>query len=233
MDDVIAAVDAKQPGDEVELTLLRDGDGAHRDVTLGERPANATADPSSAAEAIGRPGHPTRHSALRLAGPLPSSWRRMQVKICGITRLEDAEQAVRLGAWAIGLNHYREQPAALRRRRRRPRSAPRCSAQLEVVGVFVNPTPRRGRRRGRGRAALDAPAPRRRGAGVLRARSRGAPGCKVIKAVRVRSAADVQAAEAYRTDFHLLDAHRPGTPGGTGESFDWELLPRAPLARSR
>ena len=49
-------------------------------------------------------------------------------------------------------------------------------------------------------------------------------GCKVIKALRVRSTADVQAAEAFRTDFHLLDAHRPGTPGGTGESFDWELL---------
>ena len=49
-------------------------------------------------------------------------------------------------------------------------------------------------------------------------------GCKVIKALRVRSAADIQAAEAFRTDFHLFDAHRPGTPGGTGESFDWELL---------
>src|SRR5206468_1655657 len=49
-------------------------------------------------------------------------------------------------------------------------------------------------------------------------------GCQVIKALRVRSTADVRAAEAFRTDFHLLDAYRPGTPGGTGESFDWELL---------
>ena len=49
-------------------------------------------------------------------------------------------------------------------------------------------------------------------------------GCKVIKALRVRSAADIRAAEAYRTDFHLLDAHRPGDARGTGESFDWELL---------
>jgi phosphoribosylanthranilate isomerase len=39
----------------------------------------------------------------------------------------------------------------------------------------------------------------------------------------VRSAADVRAAEAYRTDFHLLDAYRPDSPGGTGQSFDWEL----------
>jgi phosphoribosylanthranilate isomerase len=51
-------------------------------------------------------------------------------------------------------------------------------------------------------------------------------GCKVIKAVRVRSTADLVAAETFRTDYHLLDAHRPGAPGGTGESFDWELLTR-------
>ncbi len=46
----------------------------------------------------------------------------------------------------------------------------------------------------------------------------------MIKALRVRSGAEVQSAEAYRTDFHLLDAHTPGVPGGTGDSFDWELL---------
>jgi phosphoribosylanthranilate isomerase len=49
-------------------------------------------------------------------------------------------------------------------------------------------------------------------------------GCRVIKAVQVRSAAEVQAAEVYRTDFHLFDAHHPARRGGTGESFDWELL---------
>jgi phosphoribosylanthranilate isomerase len=49
-------------------------------------------------------------------------------------------------------------------------------------------------------------------------------GAKVIRAFRVRSFANVRGAEAFRTDFHLFDAHRAGTPGGTGESFDWELL---------
>jgi phosphoribosylanthranilate isomerase len=49
-------------------------------------------------------------------------------------------------------------------------------------------------------------------------------GCKVIKALRVRSAAQVREAKAFGTDFHLLDAHRPGLPGGTGESFNWELV---------
>jgi phosphoribosylanthranilate isomerase len=48
-------------------------------------------------------------------------------------------------------------------------------------------------------------------------------GAKVIKALRVRSAADVKAAESFRTDFHMFDAHQAVAPGGTGESFDWEL----------
>ena len=48
-------------------------------------------------------------------------------------------------------------------------------------------------------------------------------GCQVIKAFRVRTAAEIHGAEAFRTDFHLFDAYLPGTPGGTGESFNWEL----------
>ena len=45
-----------------------------------------------------------------------------------------------------------------------------------------------------------------------------------MKAFRVRSLADVQAAESFRTDLHLFDTYRKGVHGGTGESFDWELL---------
>ncbi|HWT90624.1 MAG TPA: phosphoribosylanthranilate isomerase, partial [Solirubrobacterales bacterium] len=49
-------------------------------------------------------------------------------------------------------------------------------------------------------------------------------GVKVAKAVHVSSAADVHAAEAFRTDFHLFDRKAKGAWGGTGETFDWELL---------
>lgn len=49
-------------------------------------------------------------------------------------------------------------------------------------------------------------------------------GVKVIKAVHVSSAADVHAAEAFRTDLHLFDKGTQGLWGGTGESFDWGLL---------
>src|SRR5438552_3557351 len=62
----------------------------------------------------------------------------MRVKFCGITRLEDAEEAARLGAWAIGLNHHPASP-----RRCDPAIAAGIGAslrrRLEVVGVFVNP----------------------------------------------------------------------------------------------
>ena len=33
----------------------------------------------------------------------------------------------------------------------------------------------------------------------------------------------MKALSVFHTDFHLLDAHSPKAPGGTGESFDWEL----------
>ena len=49
-------------------------------------------------------------------------------------------------------------------------------------------------------------------------------GVKVIKAIHVSSAADVHAAEAFRTGFHLFDKGAKGLWGGTGESFDWGLL---------
>ena len=146
----------------------------------------------------------------------------MRVKFCGITRIEDAREAVRVGAWAIGLIHHDESP-----RRVDPAVAAEIGGELrrrvEVVGVFVN-------------ASLDTlvHAAEDESLTMLQLHGDEGPafcqeaarrtGCGVIKAMRVRSSADIQAAEAYRTDFHLFDAYREGTPGGTGESFDWELL---------
>ena len=48
-------------------------------------------------------------------------------------------------------------------------------------------------------------------------------GAKVIKAARVRNRADIQALGPFHTDFHLLDSYAPGLPGGTGETFAWDL----------
>ncbi len=146
----------------------------------------------------------------------------MRVKFCGITNLDDAAEALRLGAWAIGLIHFDGSPRYVE-----PGVAAEIGAayrrKCEVVGVFVNPTLEEV-----DRAVQDA--------GLTMVQLNGAEGAsfctevarrtgaKVIKAIHVASAADIHAAEAYRTDFHLFDRRGRGLWGGTGESFDWELL---------
>lgn len=145
----------------------------------------------------------------------------VRFKFCGIRRIEDAEFAAELGAWAIGINLWRGSSrycdldtaaaisAAVRRR-------------VEVAGVFVNPTLDEV-----AEAAMNIPLSivqlhGDEGPAFCREVARRT-GCRVIKALHVQSSADVQAAEAYRVDFHLLDTFVPGMQGGTGESFDWEI----------
>jgi len=147
---------------------------------------------------------------------------RMRVKFCGITNLADGREAARLGAWAIGLNHHPESP-----RRCEPEAAVEIAAELrrrlEVVGVFVDPTLDELATTAENESLSMIQLHGHEGPAFCRETARRT-GCRVIKAFRVRSTADILAAEAYRTDFHLLDAHRPARPGGTGESFDWELI---------
>ena len=146
----------------------------------------------------------------------------MNVKYCGITRVEDAEQAIRLGGWAIGLQHWPESP-----RRVDVATATAISAavrrRIVVVGVFVNATLEELVRAAEDESLAMLQLHGDEGPDFCREVARRT-GCKVIKALRVRSAADIQTAEAFRTDYHLFDAHHPERPGGTGERFDWELL---------
>ncbi len=144
-----------------------------------------------------------------------------RIKFCGITRLDDAELAVANGAWAVGLIFWPNSP-----RRAEPGAAAEIAAAVkrraEVVGVFVN-------------AALDYVAEIADGVGLTMIQLHGEEGpaycseaarrtgCKVIKAVRVRSGADVRALASFHTDYHLLDSYSAGVPGGTGETFSWEI----------
>jgi len=146
----------------------------------------------------------------------------MRTKICGITRGEDAEAAAHAGAWAVGLNFHPESPRCIDLREAEA-IGPAMKRRTEVAGVFVNAS--------LGRITGLA---ERCGLTLLQLHGEEGPsfcaeaarrtGCRVIKAFRVRSSAEIRAATAYRTDMHLFDAYRPGTPGGTGESFDWELV---------
>jgi phosphoribosylanthranilate isomerase len=147
-----------------------------------------------------------------------------RIKHCGITSLEDAHLAAEAGAWALGMIFWEGSP-----RRCEPADAQLIGAALRrtlnVVGVFVN-------------ATLDEVDATAQLAGLTHVQLHGdegpafctevarRTGAKVIKATRVRSRADLQAASAFHTDFHLLDAHVDGVPGGTGETIDWELVRR-------
>ena len=142
-----------------------------------------------------------------------------RIKICGITRLEDAQLAAELGAWAVGLIF-----APGSRRRAKPAAAEQVAAALrrrtEVVGVFVN-------------AHLDdvARLHTRIGFTMLQLHGDEGPayaaeahrrlGIPVIKARAVRTRGDVQALDAFRdVDFHMVDTPKDGT----GEALDVELL---------
>lgn len=146
----------------------------------------------------------------------------MRVKFCGITNADDAAEAVRLGAWAIGLIHFDGSPRFVE-----PGAAAEIGAafkrKCEVVGVFVNPTLEEVDRATENASLTMVQLNGAEGASFCAEVARRT-GLKVIKAIHVASAADVHAAEAYRTDFHLFDRRGKGLWGGTGESFDWELL---------
>jgi phosphoribosylanthranilate isomerase len=144
-----------------------------------------------------------------------------RIKFCGITTPEDAELAVGAGAWAIGLIFWPRSP-----RRCRFETAVEIAAgvkrRVEVAGVFVN-------------ATLDHVGETAEAVGLTMLQLHGdegpaycseaarRTGCKVIKAVRVRSGADVRGLAAFHTDYHLLDSFTAGVPGGTGETFAWEI----------
>jgi phosphoribosylanthranilate isomerase len=147
-----------------------------------------------------------------------------RVKICGVTRREDALLAARLGADALGLNFW---PGSKRYvHPEAARAIVRALPPLVVaVGVFVNPT------RDEVLRAVEAS-----GVGVAQLHGDEPPElcaslpCPVIKAFRVSGPASLAALAAYDVQGVLLDAPAPGY-GGSGMTFDWALA--AEVAASR
>jgi phosphoribosylanthranilate isomerase len=146
---------------------------------------------------------------------------RTRVKICGITDRQDALDAVRLGADAIGLVFYPPSPRCV--------APDRAAAIVEglppfvtVVGLFVNAS-RDEIAEVLGSVRIDL----LQFHGTECAEYCAGHGRPYIKAVRVREGMDL-AAERQRyagASALLLDAYQPGVPGGTGQAFDWALIP--------
>jgi phosphoribosylanthranilate isomerase len=146
---------------------------------------------------------------------------KTRIKICGITRVEDALAAARLGADAIGLVFYPGSPRAV--------TPARAREIIDVlppfvvpVGLFVNADAATVRE-----TVAAAPVQ------LLQFHGDETPGycadfgLPFMRALRVRAGTDLL---QYAREFHaarglLLDAWVDGVHGGTGAVFDWSLIP--------
>lgn len=142
-------------------------------------------------------------------------------KICGITRIEDALAAAEAGADAIGFVFYAKSPRAVDVRQARAIIA-ELPPFVTTVGLFVNAS----------RCELNeilevVPLD------LLQFHGDETPAdCEGyhrpwIKALRVRPGDDLEAACQLYAGARgiLLDTYVAGVPGGTGEAFDWSLVP--------
>ena len=155
----------------------------------------------------------------------PQSCFRTRVKICGITRIEDALLVANSGADAIGFVFYEKSP-----RHVDIEKAALLQASLPpfitTVGLFVNASEKEVRR-----VLASVPLD------LLQFHGDETPDfCKqfqmpYLKAIRVKTGVDLlQCAALYkRAQGLLLDAHVEGIPGGTGAVFDWDLIPESLL----
>jgi phosphoribosylanthranilate isomerase len=149
----------------------------------------------------------------------------MLVKICGVTRLEDAEYAVACGASAVGFVFWRESPRFIE-----PKRAGAIVAALPpfvtAVGVFVNQP---------SAYVNDAATAAQLGVVQLHGDESLAYVSEimrpVLKAVALSEANDEVLAQWPARTTLLVDAHDPVRRGGTGRTVDWDRAAR--VARSR
>jgi phosphoribosylanthranilate isomerase len=146
----------------------------------------------------------------------------VRVKVCGITRYEDAKAAVQLGVDAIGFVFWSKSARYIE-----PEMAGQIAAQIPpficTVGVYVDPD--------LGWVEKTIKAAK---LNLLQFHGDESPEfCNqfshpYIKAIRVKQDTDLlQYAERYKTAKGLLlDTYAADMPGGTGHAFDWRLIPQ-------
>jgi phosphoribosylanthranilate isomerase len=141
----------------------------------------------------------------------------VKVKICGITRVEDAKAAADAGADAIGFMFFAQSPRAVS-----------IDAAAEIgfdlspwvmkVGVFVDPEP-----------DFVFAAIQTAGLNLLQFHGNETPefcsqfGVMSMKALRIKDRSSLEVVPSYHTDALLLDSYVAGKQGGTGEKFNWDL----------
>jgi phosphoribosylanthranilate isomerase len=147
--------------------------------------------------------------------------QRTRVKICGITRVEDAGVVVKYGADALGLVFYAESPRYVTKEQARA-IADAVAPLVTIVGLFVNPSAETVS------TILDAVP-----LGLLQFHGAETNAdCKMfgvpfIKSIAVSDDVDVLSRMQDYPDASgfILDAWQPQTHGGGGEAFDWNRVP--------
>jgi phosphoribosylanthranilate isomerase len=145
---------------------------------------------------------------------------RTRVKICGMTRRQDADFAAESGADAIGLVFYPPSPRALTIAQAQD-VVSGIAPFVSVVGLFVDPDKEQVSQ------CLDALP-----VDIIQFHGNESPAfCEqfarpYIKAIRMKPGTDLKLlTEAHsKARGFLLDAYQPGVPGGTGKTFDWSLI---------
>ncbi len=147
-----------------------------------------------------------------------------RVKICGITNLEDAQVAVNAGAWALGFIFHKKSPRYVS-----PSKARTIIEQLPPlvtpVGVFVDQSEH---------ALRDICRLTR--ITTIQLHGAESPGyckrfrhLKIIKAFRINETFDLKSIFPYRVDAYLFDTFSETAHGGTGVTFNWQLLKDYPF----
>lgn len=145
---------------------------------------------------------------------------RTRVKICGITRRQDAEFAIKMGADALGLVFYPASPRAVSIAQAKEITQ-QLSPFVSVVGLFVDAKAEEIKQ------CLEAlPIDLLQFHGNETAHYCEQFDKPYLKAVRMRENVDlVDMVNHYSSSAAiLLDSYQPGTPGGTGQTFDWSLV---------
>ena len=147
---------------------------------------------------------------------------RTRVKICGITRCQDAVFAAEMGVDAIGLVFYAASPRAVTIAQAKEIVAV-LPPFVSVVALFVDAD---------ARTVNDCLSALQ--IDVLQFHGDESPdycrqfGRPYMKAIRMREGTDLVAlSKAYiGASALLLDSYQPGVPGGTGQTFDWSMIKR-------
>jgi len=145
----------------------------------------------------------------------------VKVKICGLTNYEDAAAAMDMGADLLGFNFYPESPRYIM-----PEKAAgiinKLPGFIDIAGVFVN-------------ASIENIDETKNLCHLDWVQLHGdedpefcrsllSHNVKILKAIRVKNQADIRKAEHFFTDAILLDAFDPQKYGGTGLTFDWNII---------